>query len=739
MSNPTIKSSTDAKPVVTEAVKTEREIELEERRKFFHGEPLLNVLSKEEFQSRVEKVFQMVSNTLSASFGAYGAPAIISNYPYTHVTKDGYTIFKNMTFDAECGSLVDCTIANMIGDICGRLNYKVGDGTTTAIVATNSIYQAYYARKEYFENNFILPRDVMKSFTEVKDELVERIQEKATVFTNDHEEMVEAIRKIVNISSNGDETITNMIGEIYDKIGYPSISVELSKDGVTRYSITEGYRGQVFLTDKLYVNSDDGFSDHKNIDVIIFDHKVETECYQKIIAPLYNLSRQMGREFLVIAPAFSDTTMQNVIRKDMLDEYKREKKISLILCTCKAVTTTAKRNLADLAMLLDTTIIDRQLERTILDDVAKHPEDMMKFLDYFDYDRNIEGMAYLVTKEDDPDSINITTKEELEDGVNPYETNESAILVGFAGNCRLGVDYSVFSDFHYNKDLYDRYLDDAKSVMDEMIDKYAKLGTFNFEVTEAMKRFNALQLKNATIEAGGDSELSKAMLKDSIEDAVRAADSAYNHGYIQGCNLTTILEIQKMKEEMENDESIAELSVDEKKPYDVKYVILNILLEGFTVVYLSVLRNAYTERTGINIEFASLADDETELTTAVNEVLKNAYGIKENSIDQEVCINTIKRIGAIVKQFESEEEYEKFIASEKEKEEGREQFTLNPIYLIIEQSVKNEQVFDLDKKEFSNDIINSAATDIEVLTSIVDLSAILITGNQLVMTGKHNF
>ena len=165
----------------------------------------------------------------------------------------------------------------------------------------------------------------------------------------------------------------------------------------------------------------------------------------------------------------------------------------------------------------------------------------------------------------------------------------------------------------------------------------------------------------------------------------------------------------------------------------------HILLEGFTIVYMSVLRNAYTDKTGINIEFASLADDEAELTSAVNEVLKNAYGIKENSIDQEICINTIKRIGAIVKQFESEEEYEKFIASEKEKEEGREQFTLNPIYLIIEQSVKNEQVFDLDKKEFSNDIINSAATDIEVLTSIVDLSAILITGNQLVMTGKHNF
>ena len=41
--------------------------------------------------------------------------------------------------------------------------------------------------------------------------------------------------------------------------------------------------------------------------------------------------------------------------------------------------------------------------------------------------------------------------------------------------------------------------------------------------------------------------------------------------------------------------------------------------------------------------------------------------------------------------------------------------------------------------QYSKDIINSAATDVEVLTAIIDLMNILITGNQLVVTGKHNF
>ena len=57
--------------------KSERQLELEERRKFFHGEPLLNVVKKDEFQKRVAKVFKEISDVLACSFGASGAPTII--------------------------------------------------------------------------------------------------------------------------------------------------------------------------------------------------------------------------------------------------------------------------------------------------------------------------------------------------------------------------------------------------------------------------------------------------------------------------------------------------------------------------------------------------------------------------------------------------------------------------------------------------------------------------------------
>ena len=69
--------------------------------RLFKKEPAINVISKEEFEERIDKVFHLLWKTLSKSFGPYGAPTLIYNYPYSHVTKDGYTIMKNRSMDAS--------------------------------------------------------------------------------------------------------------------------------------------------------------------------------------------------------------------------------------------------------------------------------------------------------------------------------------------------------------------------------------------------------------------------------------------------------------------------------------------------------------------------------------------------------------------------------------------------------------------------------------------------------------
>ena len=51
--------------------------------RMFKKDPAINIISKEEFEIRVEKVFHLLWKALSKSFGPYGAPTLIYNYPFS--------------------------------------------------------------------------------------------------------------------------------------------------------------------------------------------------------------------------------------------------------------------------------------------------------------------------------------------------------------------------------------------------------------------------------------------------------------------------------------------------------------------------------------------------------------------------------------------------------------------------------------------------------------------------------
>ena len=59
--------------------------------------------------------------------------------------------------------------------------------------------------------------------------------------------------------------------------------------------------------------------------------------------------------------------------------------------------------------------------------------------------------------------------------------------------------------------------------------------------------------------------------------------------------------------------------------------------------------------------------------------------------------------------------------------------------LILAHSALTGKVFDVTKKEFSDDVINSYQTDSEIFTAVIDLLSLLISGNQMVVTQRNSF
>ncbi len=560
-----------------------------------HGldrEPMVNVLNQEEFQTRVRKVFKVIANTIGKSLGPGGKTTFISNYPYLHPTKDGYTIMKNLSMQLQ----LDQIIMDMADSVCSRLNYTVGDGTTSAIMATNAVYDAVQEKLDRFD--YYKSREVSQAFDIIREEIIRRLRESATeIRSDDVNDLVNDVIKVASIASNGDAEIVCTIARLYRELMYPAISVTLSKSGETKGNIVVGYPAEVLLTDQLYVNNDNNTMTLSNSDVLIFDHKVTESTYQSIINPLNYQCKIRGRHLIVIAPFYDETALTGPIRRDILAEYNKDKDVNLVLTVCRKITANHRVMLSDLAMLLNTDVISMGMEDEIKRGVASKDQ-TNGILYYINIDdRNIEGLSVIGV-----DAVN-KTLHVMKDGKDvPYPkwdytvdendnpTDIKRLKLGFVGQCELGLEQSVFTELKYNEDLYQKTIREAKQDLEDCITKYKKLGSFTTEIGERKKRLFRLGMKMGIIEVGGESEISQKYTKDAIDDTVRAVESAYNHGVVAGSHVTMINIINDMIVETQNNE------VDDVEELIQRNKLIIMLLEslksGFIQVYKSVLNNA---------------------------------------------------------------------------------------------------------------------------------------------------
>jgi chaperonin GroEL (HSP60 family) len=658
--------------------------------------PKLNVMERDDFLERASIVFQAYEDILKKTLGAYGSPTIISTYPYKHVTKDGFTVCRNIEFDQFEGSEVDKVIGGMITDICGRLNYSVGDGTTSAIIGTNKVFQAFMnAMRTNPEITDVRPKEFMEVFQKVTDSIVEKLN--ASAIHLNPENLSEGIRKIVHISSNGNAEMVDIITSIYDEIGFPAIVCETSDTSETYYEITDGYNINVKLGDDVYINNDNDTAFFKNADVLIFGQKVTSSTYENIIKPLNDVCRVSGRKLICLAPWYDDKLLTGEIRRSLLKELKEKHTINLIIGSYFSGNDIAKQQIADLAIVLGTTVIDRDLEDIIVDKMdkaameGKGESEIVNIVNIFD--RAIPGI--LVTKQKDSGDL-VRSEAVVYD---EDRLKDTVLDLGFCDTATIGKKSSVFKASHYDDELYNTALRNAENKLDEVIKKFTELGTYTRDVYEAQNRVCSLKMKIAKIYVGGESDMSKDLLKDSTEDAIRAAESAYRYGYVPGCNFT----ITKSADELIADPDSTPL----------ERTIASCIASAFKSVYCDVLCNAFGE---ISFPMIYLKED-------VDAVITFMYNKMKINTEESVLRDLIA----------------KFVESLDSKNYTiGEEVSIPGALLLVELSHIKGQVFDLDIMDFSDDVINSVKTDVEILKATSDLLSILVVGNQVLVASWNH-
>lgn len=203
------------------------------------------------------------------------------------VTKDGVTVAKEIELEDKFQNMG----AKMVKEVASKTSDVAGDGTTTATVLAQAIYNEGQKLVAAGVNPMSLKRGIDKGVVAVVEEL-----KKNSKPTKDKKE----IEQVGTISANSDETIGKLLSEAMEKVGKEGvITVEEARGMETTLEIVEGmqfdrgYLSPYFVTnaEKMEVTLEDPY-------ILIHEKKISV---MKDLLPLLEKTAQSGRPLLVIA------------------------------------------------------------------------------------------------------------------------------------------------------------------------------------------------------------------------------------------------------------------------------------------------------------------------------------------------------------------------------------------------------------------------------------------------------
>lgn len=503
-----------------------------------------NIISENEFRNRISEIFNEVSDAVSRTLGPYGKTTIIEKFGEMHVTKDGWTVLKNIHYDNN----TDNNILYLLTKIASQVVVKVGDGSTSSIIATKEILKLFNEHEKELLSIDFGPRDLTYTMEKLIKILVQKIEADRTVIDTDtfNEEKDHTIYSLAMISTNGNETISKIISTIYSVTKNPSISFIKGNYADHTYDIVEGYKLDIRLLDGIYITSESGDRTALNPIVLMFDHRFDIDHYTNIIIPFRNYLNQAGitQEVYVVAPYYAEAALQRIKADTNLLFKASGGKFNEIYCRASITSNHSRQLYSDLSVLLGATVIDT---------VAI--EESLKL------DEQVRG---------------------------------SYIWVNYKGRCdklTINLKDAVFSGFsNADEALFKVTVADAKSRFQEAQDRFSRMDVVSPELINLKERVSKLRCRMGIISVGGVSTLEQAANYDLVDDAVKACESAYMYGYNIGCSLVIPLTIKKlMREEKDPD--------TDNRFTEKEHLILKILHDAFLNVYRTIIRNKYESTT----------------------------------------------------------------------------------------------------------------------------------------------
>lgn len=304
---------------------------------------------------KIKQGVDKLANTVKVTLGPKGRAVVLAKkFGSPTIIDDGVTIAKEIELEDHFEDMG----AQLVREAASKTNDVAGDGTTTATVLTQAIFNEGIKNITAGANPIHLKRGIEKAVAAIVEELKKMAKPVKTK---------EEKAQIATISAN-DREIGNLIAEAMEKVGHEGvITVEEGKSSTTELDVVEGmqfdrgYISPYFITDaeRMECVLEDAL-------ILITDKKLSS---MNELLPVLEKIVQTGKPFLIIAEDVEGEALATLVVNKLRGTLK--------CCAVKAPGFGDRRKemLEDIAILTGGEVISEErgmkLEKASLEQLGK--------------------------------------------------------------------------------------------------------------------------------------------------------------------------------------------------------------------------------------------------------------------------------------------------------------------------------------------------------------------------------
>ncbi len=239
-------------------------------------------------RAKLKKGVDQLADAVKVTLGPKGRNVVIEKkFGAPTVTKDGVTVAKEIELEDPMENMG----AQMVKEVASKTSDDAGDGTTTATVLAQAIFNEGLKNVTAGAN----ATEIKRGIEEAVKVVVEELKKLSRPIENKTE-----IAQVGAISANNDMEIGELIAEAMEKVGKDGvITVEEAKSTETTLDVVEGMQfDRGYISPYFVTNPETMEAILEDPLILIYDKKISA---MKDLLPILEKVAQTGKSLLIIA------------------------------------------------------------------------------------------------------------------------------------------------------------------------------------------------------------------------------------------------------------------------------------------------------------------------------------------------------------------------------------------------------------------------------------------------------